>query len=325
MTRSPGSGHDEILDDFARHLGTELDRSPHTVRAYLGDLRSLLGHLADTDTPLAQLDIGALRAWLAGLHDAGVSRATLARRVAATRVFTAYLHRTGLLAHDPGPLLATPKAHRGLPTVLDERQTAQALDRPDSAVAGGGGASDDGTAEGDAPADDGTDPLALRGRAVTELLYSTGIRVAELCGLDTGDLDRERRTVRVDGKGGKQRVVPVGVPALAVVDRWLDEGRPALATDASGTALFVGARGGRLGVRTARRDVHLRMRAGSADHDVSPHGLRHSAATHMLNGGADLRSVQEFLGHSSLSSTQIYTHVSIERLTSIYNQAHPRA
>lgn len=311
MTRPAGSDHGEVLDDFARHLGTELDRSPHTVRAYLGDLRSLLGDLADSDTPLDGLDIGALRAWLSRQHDAGVSRATLARRIAAARVFTAYLHRTGLLEHDPGPLLATPKAQPRLPAVLDEGQTARALDRP-------------GSADTTEDAEDSV-PLALRGRAVTELLYATGIRVAELCGLDIDDLDRERRTVRVDGKGGKQRVVPTGVPALEAVDRWLRDGRPVWATAASGTALFVGARGGRLGVRTARRDVHHRMRAGSAEHDVSPHGLRHSAATHMLNGGADLRSVQEFLGHSSLSSTQIYTHVSIERLTSIYNQAHPRA
>ncbi|MFD0804215.1 tyrosine-type recombinase/integrase, partial [Streptomonospora algeriensis] len=174
------------------------------------------------------------------------------------------------------------------------------------------------------PAGAGTDPAGLRGRAVVELLYATGIRVAELCALDVDDIDRERRTVRVRGKGGKERVVPVGAPALEALDAWLLEGRPRLASPVGGgSALFLGARGGRLGTRSARRNVHAYLRAHGAD--SAPHGLRHSAATHLLDGGADLRSVQEILGHASLSSTQIYTHVSIERLTRTYNQAHPRA
>ena len=167
--------------------------------------------------------------------------------------------------------------------------------------------------------------VALRDAAVLELFYATGIRVSELCGLDPVHLDHGRRTVRVRGKGDKERTVPVGVPALAAVDRWLATGRPALATAASGPALFLGVRGGRLDPRTARRIVHERLREAGATRDTGPHGIRHSAATHLLEGGADLRSVQEILGHSSPATTQIYTHVSIERLKSSYRQAHPRA
>ncbi|GAA3750041.1 integrase/recombinase XerC [Spinactinospora alkalitolerans] len=294
-----------LLADFERHLSAELGRSPHTVRAYLGDLRGLLDHLAETGGGVADLDVTLLRSWLARLHDRGVSRATLARRVAAVRVFTAFLHRTGHLDRDPGPLLAAPKQQRTLPAVLDEEQAAAAMDT--------------------AAADDDGSPLALRQRAVLEVLYATGIRVAELCGLDVDDVDRERRTLRVRGKGGKERTVPLGQPAMAALERWLRDGRPRWLVPTSGPALLLGARGGRLGTRTARRDVHERMAAASSGDDTAPHGLRHSAATHLLNGGADLRSVQEILGHSSLSSTQIYTHVSIERLTRTYNRAHPRA
>jgi integrase/recombinase XerC len=167
--------------------------------------------------------------------------------------------------------------------------------------------------------------VVLRDSAVLELLYATGIRVSELCGLEPSHLDHGRRTVRVRGKGDKERTVPVGVPALRAVTRWLDTGRPVLATEASGPALFLGVRGGRLDPRTARRIVHDRLREAGVSRDTGPHGLRHSAATHLLEGGADLRSVQEILGHSSPATTQIYTHVSIERLKSSYRQAHPRA
>jgi len=167
--------------------------------------------------------------------------------------------------------------------------------------------------------------VALRDAAVLELLYATGIRVSELCGLTADSFDHARRTIRVRGKGDKERTVPVGVPALRAVTRWLQAGRPVLATNTSGPALFLGVRGGRLDPRTARRIVHQRLREGGAARETGPHGLRHSAATHLLEGGADLRSVQEILGHASPSTTQIYTHVSIERLKSSYRQAHPRA
>lgn len=291
----------EVLDDFERHLRAERNRSPHTIRAYLADLRALLDYLRQRDADWSGLDLTLLRDWLARLHESGASRATLARRTSAARVFTAFLHRTGRIAHDPGPLLASSKTARTLPTVLQEDQVAAAL----SAL----------------PAEDS--PLALRQYAVVEVLYGTGIRVSELCGLDIDDVNSERWTLRVQGKGGKDRVVPAGQPALAAVDAWLARGRPAWARPDSGAALFLGARGRRLGPTSARRDVHAWL--DSADTTVAPHDLRHSAATHLLNGGADLRSVQEILGHSSLASTQIYTHVSIDRLTRAYNQAHPRA
>ncbi|GAA1453696.1 tyrosine recombinase XerC [Nocardiopsis tropica] len=289
-----------MLDRFAAHLSGELGRSPHTVRGYLADLRSLLAFLEENGYRVEDLDVLLVRGWLSRSRDAGAGRATVSRRVAAVRALTRYLHREGVLAADPGPRLSGPSQRRSLPTVLDEGQAAAALSRP----------------PGDAPLD-------LRRRAVVEVLYATGVRVAELCALDLADVDRERDTVRVLGKGAKERTVPVGAPALDALDAWLSGGRPEMASSAGGAALFVGARGGRLGVRQAREDVHAYLRAAGAD--GAPHGLRHSAATHLLNGGADLRSVQEFLGHASPRSTQIYTHVSVERLRDTYRRAHPRA
>jgi integrase/recombinase XerC len=165
---------------------------------------------------------------------------------------------------------------------------------------------------------------AVRDRAVLELLYATGIRVGELVGLDLNDIDRERRVIRVLGKGDKERTVPLGLPAAQALDDWCAAGRPVLAGSAAASALFVGARGRRVDPRTVRRLVHARLAAAGAP-DLGPHGLRHSAATHLLEGGADLRSVQELLGHASLATTQIYTHVSVERLRASYDRAHPRA
>jgi integrase/recombinase XerC len=293
-----------VLERFAAHLTGELGRSPHTVRGYLADLRSLLRDLEAGGRSPADLDVPLVRAWLAGAREAGASRSTVARRVAAVRALTRYLHREGILSTDPGPRLATPSQQRALPTVLDEEQAATAL-------------------EGIAA----QTPVELRRHAVVELLYATGIRVAEMCALDLADLDRSRNTVRVLGKGDKERTVPVGSPALDALDAWTTRGRPATTASTtspdSARALFLGARGGRLGVRQAREDVHAHLRAAGLD--GAPHSLRHSAATHLLNGGADLRSVQEFLGHSSPRSTQIYTHVSVDRLRSAYQQAHPRA
>ncbi|MBO0788853.1 MAG: tyrosine-type recombinase/integrase, partial [Actinobacteria bacterium] len=167
--------------------------------------------------------------------------------------------------------------------------------------------------------------VALRDTAIMELLYASGIRVSELCALDTGDLDTSRNTVRVLGKGSRERIVPVGIPAVRAVAAWCATGRPRLAGPRSGQAMFVGARGGRLDPRTARRVVHARLAAVPGAPDTGPHGIRHAAATHLLEGGADLRSVQEILGHASVASTQIYTHVTTERLQAAYRQAHPRA
>jgi integrase/recombinase XerC len=303
------------LAAFERYLRLERSLSHHTVRAYAGDVRSLLEHASRQGAAAPEgLSLAELRGWLAIQHESGAARATLARRGAAARTFTAFAHRRGWLATDPGPRLGTLKARRALPHVLRQDEMAAVLADLDKA--------------GRHPADAGQRTeaaVALRDAAVLELFYATGIRVSELCGLDSGHLDHGRRTVRVRGKGDKERTVPVGVPALRAVTRWLVAGRPAFATAASGPALFLGVRGGRLDPRTARRIVHERLREAGASRDTGPHGIRHSAATHLLEGGADLRSVQEILGHSSPATTQIYTHVSIERLKSSYRQAHPRA
>jgi integrase/recombinase XerC len=300
------------LAAFERHLTAERGLSAHTVRAYLGDVAALLEHACACGLDdVAGLDIHVIRAWLGAQHASGMTRATLARRAAAARAFTALGYSRGWLASDPGPLLATPKAVRHLPDVLGQDQIAAVL------------------AAGEAAPQDAAEPreaaIAARDTAIMELLYASGIRVSELCGLDVGDIDDGRRTVRVLGKGNKERVVPIGVPAARAVRRWQETGRPLLVTEGSGAALYLGARGGRLDPRTARRVVHARIAAAGSVPDAGPHGLRHSAATHLLEGGADLRSVQEILGHASLSSTQIYTHVSVERLLAAYRQAHPRA
>jgi len=300
------------LAAFERHLRAERSLSPHTVRAYVGDIGSLLAH-AHRHGVEAPGDLAAthLRGWLASQHASGAARTTLARRGAAARTFTAFAHRRNWLATDPGPRLGTLKTRRSLPHILRQAEIRAVLDQAAH------------QAKNAAHANEAA--VALRDTAVLELLYATGIRVSELCGLTPESFDHGRRTVRVRGKGDKERTVPVGVPALRAVIRWQRRGRPVLARQDSGTALFLGVRGGRLDPRTARRIVHQRLGEAAATRDTGPHGLRHTAATHLLEGGADLRSVQEILGHSSPATTQIYTHVSIERLKSSYRQAHPRA
>lgn len=297
------------LAAFRRHLAAERGMSPHSVRAYLGDISALLRHATEQQgcTGLADLDIAVLRGWLGSQHRAGQARTTLARRAAAARAFTAFAHERGWLVVDPGAQLGTPKVARHLPQVLGQDEVLAVLRGPHLS------------------GDEVAVALSLRDTAIMELLYATGIRVSELCGLDVGDLDTGRRTVRVLGKGSKERVVPVGMPAVRAVLTWAAEGRPAVVGAGSGPALFLGARGGRIDPRTVRRVVHARIAAAGSVPDTGPHGLRHTAATHLLEGGADLRSVQEMLGHASLATTQLYTHVSIDRLISAYRQAHPRA
>jgi integrase/recombinase XerC len=289
---------------YVEHLTFERGLSPNTVRAYAKDLDSLLTHATRMRrSSVADVDIGVLRSWLAQLDTTGKSRATLARRASSARMFTAWAVRDGLTDTDAGARLATPRAVRKLPEVL----------RVDQAAAVMAAAAADAT------------PIGLRDAAIVELLYATGARVSELCGLDVDDLDRERRTVRLFGKGAKERVVPLGVPAARATASWLARGRPALVASDSPPALLLGSRGGRLDPRAARRVVHQRLNAVPGVGDLGPHGLRHTAATHLLEGGADLRSVQELLGHATLATTQIYTHVSIERLRATYESAHPRA
>ena len=322
------------LAAFERHLRSERSLSPHTVRAYIGDVSSLLGYATDQGIAApGELGVAELRGWLAIQHESGAARTTLARRGAAARAFTSFAHRRGWLATDPGPRLGTLKTRRTLPHVLSQGEMADVLTGLDKAARRAGvsrapaGVSRALAGEPGEPGPrSGTEAaVAVRDSAVLELLYATGIRVSELCGLDAAHLDHGRRTIRVRGKGDKERTVPVGVPALRAVIRWFDAGRPELATAASGPALFLGVRGGRLDPRTARRIVHARLREAGTTRDTGPHGLRHSTATHLLEGGADLRSVQEILGHSSPATTQIYTHVSVDRLKSSYRQAHPRA
>ncbi|MFD6661731.1 tyrosine recombinase XerC [Micromonospora chalcea] len=306
----------EAVDDFADHLSRVRNRSVHTVRAYVTDLVSLLDHAVRMGcAELPELDLAVLRSWLAKQRTMGAARTTMARRAAAARTFSAWAHRTGLLADDIAAPLASPRARRELPTVLRADQAATLMEaaRPADAPQPGG-----------APGADIPEAVLLRDRLLLELLYGTGVRISEACGLDVTDVDQGRRVVRVLGKGGRERSVPYGVPAQRALDTWLSLGRPALATPGSGRALLLGARGGRLNPTTARRIVADWTEAAGVPR-VTPHGLRHSAATHLLEGGADLRAVQELLGHSSLASTQIYTHVSVERLRAAYRQAHPRA
>jgi integrase/recombinase XerC len=316
------------LAAFERYLRAERSLSPHTIRAYAADIRSLLEHACRNGVAAPDgLDVAQLRSWLAVQHESGAARATLARRGAAARTFTGLAYRRGWLATDPGPRLGTLKTSRVLPHVLRQDEIKAVLTGLDAAGrrAEAMVAETDPAAGAEAGGAQVEAAVALRDAAVLELFYATGIRVSELCGLDMGSVDHGRRTVRVRGKGDKERTVPVGIPALRAVTRWVSAGRPALATPASGPALFIGVRGGRLDPRTARRIVHERLRETATTRDVGPHGIRHTAATHLLEGGADLRSVQEILGHSSPATTQIYTHVSIERLKSSYRQAHPRA
>ncbi len=296
------------LDAFERFLRSERGRSEHTTRAYLGDVRSLLAFASEECAAgeLADLSLQDLRDWLGALSRSGAARSTVARRSAAARTFLGWAARTGRIPVDPSLRLSAPRRQQHLPAVLKQGEATSLLDL--AAIS-----SDDG------------DPLALRDRAALELLYASGIRVGELTGLDVDDVDLSTRVLRVLGKGSKERTVPFGVPAAEAVRDWLQRGRPLLATAESGPALLLGRRGRRADARQIRESVHRLVAAVAGAPDVGPHGLRHSAATHLLEGGADLRLVQELLGHASLATTQVYTHVSVDRLKQSYRQAHPRA
>ncbi|MBD0861255.1 tyrosine recombinase XerC [Gordonia sp. zg691] len=294
-----------MLEDFADHLRLEKGCSEHTIRAYVGGARALVTFAGARGVAAADIDLALLRAWLAELSRRGAARTTIARQVSAAKTFCGWAVREGIMATDPSQRLKAPKAHRTLPAVLAPAQAEAAIEA---------------TAADREPGD----PIALRDKVILELLYASGIRVGELCGLDVDDVDTGRRVVRVIGKGDKERSVPYGEPAARAVDAWMRQGRPALVTEKSPPALLLGARGGRLDQRMARTVVSRAVESAGGP-AMGPHGLRHSAATHLLEGGADLRVVQELLGHSSLATTQIYTHVSVERLRAVHRQAHPRA
>jgi len=296
-----------VLGEYERHLRSERDLTVHTVTAYTADIAGLFEHGVRLGiTEVAGLDLRTLRSWLAKMQTLGLSRTTLARRATAARVFTAWLARTGRAPTDVGASLGSPKAHRTLPAVLRADEARALIDAATEL------------------ADDGS-PVGLRDVAMLEVLYATGIRVGELVGLDVDDIDRDRNVLRVFGKGRKERSVPFGRPAAHALDFWLQHGRALLAVEGSGAALFLGVRGKRIDQRAVRRLVHQRLVDVPGAPDMGPHGLRHTAATHLLEGGADLRSVQELLGHASLATTQRYTHVTTERLRRAYQQAHPRA
>lgn len=303
MTRTVGERWGEYL-----RLGRRM--SPHTISAYLADLRSLLDFLSlrqdATEEQLRDaLTQRAIRSWLAQTLADGGARSTIARHTAAIRNFTAWALREGILPCDPAALLSSPRADQRLPSPLDESDARMLLNAARDEAAAGGASQ-------------------IRNWAILELTYACGLRVSEVCALDVSSLNREALTVRVVGKGNKERVVPYGPPAADALDHWLVRGRTQLAGERSGQALFLGDKGGRIDPRIVRSMVH-KMAAHAGVHDVAPHGLRHSTATHLLQGGADLRAVQEMLGHSSLSTTQRYTHVDTARLSAIYQRAHPRA
>ena len=315
-----------LVGEFVRYLRSERSRSEHTIRAYASDVTHLGRHLVarsggnasekpgaraessggeGVDDALATATLADLRSWLSGQSQEGAARATIARRAAAARTFYRWAARTGRVAADPSLRLVAPRRGGRLPAVLRQAEATKLLDI--AAVA----------------ADD-EDPIHIRNRAILELLYASGIRVGELVAIDIDDLDLGTDVVRVTGKGAKQRVVPFGIPARRAMESWLSA-RPQVATPQTGAALFLGRRGKRVDPRQVREVVHALLAHLPDAPDLGPHGLRHSAATHLLEGGADLRVVQELLGHASLATTQLYTHVSVDRLRRSYEQAHPRA
>jgi integrase/recombinase XerC len=299
---------DEVRSAFERYLEAERNLSAHTIRAYLGDLDSFFDHLERLDLiDLSALELSHIRSWLANQQVKGGARTTLSRRATSIRLFTKWATKKGYLTKDVGATLATPKGARTLPDVLTVADASLAMDAMAARVG----------------EEDG--PISKRDAAMLEILYASGARVSELCGLDLENIDYSRQTIRVLGKGNKERTIPIGNPAMRALELWLNDGRETLVGAKSERAVFLGARGKRIDQRTVRTMVYHALAALEGVEKMGPHALRHSAATHLLEGGADLRTVQEILGHASLATTQIYTHVSTERLQKAFKQAHPRA
>lgn len=295
------------LDRFIQYIELELGRSKNTATAYRKDLENLIEFVtAQGCVKLADVGIMELRGWLAGQRNSGLTSATLARRATAARTFFAWATAQKHLIEDPAASLVIPKVSKRLPNVLAQEQATEVMNRA-------------------ALRADDNSPSHIRDLAILELLYATGIRIGELVGLDISDIDQNRRTIRVTGKGSKQRVVPYGSIADRAISMYLKSARNMLANEESGLALFLGARGKRIDQRVVRKMVTELLAGLEGVPDLSPHGFRHSAATHLIEGGADIRAVQEILGHASLSTTQLYTHVSMDRLRAVFEQAHPRA
>ena len=309
MSNLSGMPLDRDLEHaYSEHLRNERNLSENSIRAYLADLESMLAHVNQLGiTEFSTLELDHLRSWLANLQIKGAARSSITRRVVSIRAFTYWGAKHGWLKKDIGRDLIAPKPERTLPEILDIDSAAEVIGYLEQRVGEEGS------------------PSSRRDLAIVELLYGTGIRVSELVGVDLQDIDRERYTLRVIGKGNRERIVPIGIPAMRAVDSWLTSGRPSLVNEMSGNAVFIGSRGKRIDPRVVRDIVYEATEAIGGESKVGPHALRHSAATHLLEGGADLRTVQEILGHSSLSTTQIYTHVTEERLKRAYEQAHPRA
>lgn len=290
------------VDDYCAYLDTERNASPQTVSNYRRDLTLFTAFLAERGYAAAgpaAVSSAHVRSFIASLHGKE-SRATTARRLSAVRGFFRHLRRGGVVQANPAELLPTPQREKRLPRFMEVDQARQFLETID-----------------------GADWQSVQERALFELIYSAGLRISEALGLDLDDVDRKQRLVRVLGKGSKERVVPFGTPALEALERWIAArvARPG----ADSPAIFLGTRGKRLGARQAQAAMQRRLRAAGLRLGITPHGLRHSFATHLLNGGADLRSIQELLGHESLSTTQKYTHVNLQQLLEVYDKAHPKA
>jgi integrase/recombinase XerC len=299
---------EKVLGEYTHHLTKERSLSEHTTRAYLGDLTSFFENLElQKVDDLSNVTIAHIRSWLATQQVKGGARTTLSRRAVSIRLFTKWATKKGFLAKDIGLTLATPKGHRTLPEVLSISDATVAMDSLATRVA------------------EEESATSIRDCAILEVLYASGARVSELCGLDLDDIDYQRNTILVLGKGNKERTIPLGNPAMKALNNWIKNARSEMANGASGEAVFLGVRGKRIDQRTVRTVVYEALEALEGAQRLGPHALRHSAATHLLEGGADLRTVQEILGHASLATTQIYTHVSTERLQKAFKQAHPRA
>jgi integrase/recombinase XerC len=306
---------EQLIGQFLEHLRYERNVSEHTLRNYAIDLGQFLEHLAPADPRTGErrelvikdIDHITIREWLSELHDAQKKKSSIARKLAALRTFFQFLIREGAVEMNPAKLVSTPRLEKKLPNHLSIEDAVRFVETPDE-----------------------TTDLGRRDRAILEMLYGTGVRVSELVKLDMRDIDFRGRTVRVKGKRRKERVVPFGEPALHALMRYLTEVRPtflnnAPAAERDEAAVFLNYQGTRITTRSVGRMVDKYIKVCAGIHDISPHSLRHSFATHLLDSGADLRDIQELLGHARLSTTQNYTHVSMEKLIEVYDKAHPNA